>query len=64
MYMNTIGKALLFAALFSQLSIFTADRVVYAVQMAGEETGHELHTFYYNKLLILIGVVRKCSVNT
>ena len=58
MYMNTIGKALLFAALFSQLSIFTADCVVHAVHMAGEESGQELHTFYCNKLLILIGVVR------
>ena len=36
--MNTIAKACFFTAMFSQLSIFTADCLLHPIQMAGIET--------------------------
>ena len=41
---NTVTKAHLFAAVFSQLSIFTADCLRHPIQMTGIETVWELHT--------------------
>ena len=39
-----VAKACLFTAVFSQLSIFTADCLRHPIQMAGVETIWELHT--------------------
>ena len=44
MYISYVAKALLFTAVFSQLSIFTADCLRHPIQMAGVETIWELHT--------------------
>ena len=43
-YVNTVAKAHLFTAVFSQLTIFTADCLHHPIQMAGIETIWELHT--------------------
>ena len=43
-HVNTVAKARLFTAEFSQLSIFTADCLRHPIQMAGVETIWELHT--------------------
>ena len=43
-YVNTAAKARLFTAVFSQLTIFTADCLHYPIQMAGIETIWEFHT--------------------
>ena len=43
-YISYVAKARLFTAVFSQLSIFTADCLRHAIQMAGVETIWELHT--------------------
>ena len=43
-HVNTVAKARLFTAEFSQLSIFTADCLRHPIQMAGIETIWELHT--------------------
>ena len=42
-YISYVAKAHLFTAGFSQLSIFTADCLRHAIQMAGVETIWELH---------------------
>ena len=42
-YVNTVAKAHLFSALFSQLTIFTADCLCHPIQMVGIETIWELH---------------------
>ena len=53
MYISYVAKACLFTAVFSQLSIFTADCLRHPIQMAGVETIWELHTLsVINKLLI------------
>ena len=44
MYISYVAKARLFTAVFSQLSIFTADCLRHPIQMAGIETIWELHT--------------------
>ena len=44
MYISYVAKARLFTAVFSQLSIFTADCLHHPIQMAGVETIWELHT--------------------
>ena len=44
MYISYVAKARLFTAVFSQLSIFTADCLRHPIQMAGVETIWELHT--------------------
>ena len=44
MYISYEAKARLFTAVFSQLSIFTADCLRHPIQMAGVETIWELHT--------------------
>ena len=44
MYISYVAKAHLFTAVFSQLSIFTADCLRHPIQMAGAETIWELHT--------------------
>ena len=43
-YISYVAKDRLFAAVFSQLSIFTADCLGHPIQMAGVETIWELHT--------------------
>ena len=43
-YISCVAKARLFTAVFSQLSIFTADCLRHAIQMVGVETIWELHT--------------------
>ena len=43
-YISCVAKARLFAAVFSQLSIFTADCLRHPIQMAGVESIWELHT--------------------
>ena len=43
-YISYVAKACLFTAVFSQLSIFTADCLHHPIQMAGVETIWELHT--------------------
>ena len=43
-YVNTVAKARLFTAVFSQLTTFTADCLRHPIQMAGIETIWELHT--------------------
>ena len=43
-YINYVAKACLFTAVFSQLSIFTADCLRHPIQMAGIETIWEFHT--------------------
>ena len=44
-YVNTVVKARLFTAVFSQLTIFTADCLCHPIQMAGIETIWGLITF-------------------
>ena len=44
MYISYVAKARLFTAVFSQLSIFTADCLRHPIQMAGVETIWELHS--------------------
>ena len=44
MYISYVAKARLFTAVFSQLSIFTADCLRHPIQMAGVETIWELYT--------------------
>ena len=44
MYISYVAKARLFTAVFSQLSIFTADCLRHPIQMVGVETIWELHT--------------------
>ena len=43
-HVNTVAKACLFTAEFSQLSIFTADCLRHPIQMVGIETIWELRT--------------------
>ena len=43
-YISNVEKVRLFTAVFSQLSIFTADCLHHPIQMAGVETISELHT--------------------
>ena len=43
-YISYVAKARLFIAVFSQLSIFTADCLRHPIQMVGVETIRELHT--------------------
>ena len=52
---NTVAKARLFTAEFSQLSIFTADCLRHPIQMAGVETIWELHTLI---------VMNSCSISS
>ena len=44
MYISYVAKARLFTAVFSQLSIFTADCLRHPIQMEGVEAIWELHT--------------------
>ena len=44
MYISSVAEARLFTAVFSQLSIFTADCLRHPIHMAGVETMRELHT--------------------
>ena len=43
-YISYVAKARLFTAVFSQLSIFTADCLCHPIQMVGVETIWKLHT--------------------
>ena len=43
-YVNTVGKAHFFTAVFSQLTVFTADSLRHPIQMPGIEAIWELHT--------------------
>ena len=52
--MNTVGKARLFTAEFSQLSIFIADCLRHPIEMAGIETVWELHTLIVMKSWLAI----------
>ena len=59
-YISCVAKAGLFAAVFSQLSIFTADCLRHPIQMAGVETIWELHTlpvinsWYYTCIVVQV----------
>ena len=55
MYISYVAKARLFTAVFSQLSIFTADCLRHPIQMAGVETIWELHTLSVIYTLASIG---------
>ena len=61
-YISYAAKASLFTAVFSQLSIFTADCLRHPIQMAGVETIWELHTFCY--ILLILCICTACVLSS
>ena len=60
---NTVAKARLFTAEFSQLSIFTADCLRHPIQMAGVETIWELHTLIVMNSCLNLGMFSEVVCN-